>query len=200
MSWYQSDAAKVLYFEKYLTHSSIINLSPGISYISITKFESIREEFIIFFGDDLKSFSFESLKWWSNSDPIEYHLKLLTIIKQSNIIHSSNITFTIIIQCVAKILKTRVCDKKIIDETLLWKMVDELLNKWNQKNIYGQIPRKDAVYMVMMLDLEFKDIDNSLRQQCCGRILNAIISHYIEKNDKLGELCYYNIYCEIKNR
>ena len=203
MFCYKSDAAKVLYFENYLTKSSHLNFDTKLFYVSISQYPIIRNDFLIFFRDELKSFIFPIsilYKLFYNDNPIEYHLKLLNIIK-CNSFNQEDIKLDLIINCVAKIFRTRY-NKIKIDESILWQIVDQLLISllqicqlgFENYNIFRNYPNKFETTMNMIPDLDLEllttqslknptegekddvteEEEPDLRQKCCYKILNII--------------------------
>ena len=183
-----SEAATVSHFEKYLTMATVINTGP--MQLTHENLMTKRGEFLIFFRDDLHSFSFSGLRWWKlcirSIDPMDYHIKLLNIIKGENIA-CTEITLQSILTCVAKIFNTRKCNKGIIiDETILWQIISELLNvkhasDKDKKPLGDKMLRNDITTLVLLLDGELNDMENiptNLRQWCCNKILRCVHLRY----------------------
>jgi hypothetical protein len=106
MSSLQSDAARVLYFEK----SLLIGGSNDEPLSGEERLE-VRKQFFAFLKNDLRSLSFSGLRWWKllhipQCLPIIYQQKLLKIINDRSVIEEGDLTLYFILVVVRKILKT----------------------------------------------------------------------------------------------
>jgi hypothetical protein len=117
----QSDAARVLYFEK-----SLLIGGSNDDPLSEEERLEVRKQFFVFLKNDLRSLSFSGLRWWKllhipQCLPIIYQQKLLKIINERGVIEEGDLTLYFILVVVRKILKT------VDTNETLWDIVISLL-------------------------------------------------------------------------